>query len=190
MALCECGCGQETPLARCTDRSKGIIKGQPLRFIRGHHSRLRPKETEDHIIQRFNSKYVVDDTGCWLGKGTIAPNGYGHFRVRGKGIYAHRFSYEIHKGKIPAGMTIDHLCRTPGCVNPFHLDLVTNAENIRRSGSTRSAIHASVLKRKTKTTCKRGHPLNEVNTFIRKDGSRSCRLCNNIRLAAKRKKAK
>jgi hypothetical protein len=71
------------------------------------------------------------NSGCWLWLGSLR-SGYGRFSLNGKTCEAHRVSYEHLVGPIPQGMMIDHLCRTRCCINPDHLEPVTNAENIRR----------------------------------------------------------
>lgn len=122
--LCECGCGRPAPIATKINKKRGWIKGQPLRFIQGHSIKLKPSE----II-----RYRVDSiTNCWVWQRSINPNGYGHLTVNNKQVLAHRFVYEFYKGPIPEGLTLDHLCRNPSCVNPDHLEPVTHAENCRR----------------------------------------------------------
>ncbi len=82
----------------------------------------------------FDRKTVVpkDKSQCWIWVGST-DRGYGRMRPkRGVNIAAHRFSYEIHKGKIRAGLVIDHLCRVRNCVNPDHLETVSIGENILR----------------------------------------------------------
>ncbi len=102
----------------------------------------------------------------WTGANTAGYGVYG----RGPQKLVHRMSYELHIGPIPAGLQIDHLCRNRCCLNPDHLEVVTGAENLRRSlGPT--GLNAQ------KTHCKRGHPFDEGNTRIGKDGSRNCRTC-------------
>lgn len=67
---------------------------------------------------------------CWFWTGAIQERGYGQFWIKGNVIeYAHRYSYEAHKGAIPEGMVVMHACDTPSCVNPEHLSLGTNHEN-------------------------------------------------------------
>lgn len=76
----------------------------------------------------------ADAEGCWLWTGAVVGDGYGRFS---HDLYAHRYAYELLVGPIPDGLHIDHLCRTPLCVNPAHMEPVTAAENNRR----RSAAH-------------------------------------------------
>jgi hypothetical protein len=68
-------------------------------------------------------------TPCWVWLGSRSPEGYGRIGV----AYAHRISYERHVGPIPEDLHIDHLCRNKTCVNPEHLEPVTQAENQRRA---------------------------------------------------------
>lgn len=110
--------------------------------------------------------------GCW--EWTAATHGtgpYGAFWDGTKLVQAHRWAYEFFMGKIPDGLTIDHLCRNTVCVNPGHLEPVTHRENNLRGGSM-SAIHA------TKTHCIAGHPFDEKNTRITPRGTRVCRECH------------
>jgi hypothetical protein len=89
------------------------------------------------IRERFESKFFVDDSGCWVWLGARKAISYGHFRVDSeKTDYAHRVSYRIYKGAIPEGLVIDHLCRKTLCVNPDHLEATTQLENILRSERT------------------------------------------------------
>lgn len=107
---------------------------------------------------------------CWIWTASTAK-GYGNIRADGGVRYAHRLSYELAHGPIPDGLYIDHRCRRTRCVNPAHLEAVTNAENVRRGNAG--------LKYRLKTHCKNGHPYDEENTVIRADGTgRSCRECH------------
>lgn len=82
---------------------------------------------------------------------------------------AHRFSYQLYKGNIPKNLVIDHLCKNPSCVNPDHLEAVTNRENILR-GISPAAINSK------KTHCPKGHKLSGDNVYIYRN-SRWCKKC-------------
>lgn len=77
-------------------------------------------------------------TGCWLWRGSLSL-GYASFG----GVWGHRLAYEYAIGPIPAGLELDHLCRTTNCVNPAHLEPVTHAENMRRGAAARRAAKAA-----------------------------------------------
>jgi hypothetical protein len=107
-------------------------------------------------------------TACVIWSGCIQANGYG--RVNGRG-YAHRVAYEQVHGPIPRGLHIDHICRVRSCVNPEHLEAVSQKENNRRAQAARSH-------------CRYGHPLDGVKPYP--GGlSRCCTTCIRQRNAAR-----
>lgn len=121
--------------------------------------------------ERFDCKYIqVPESGCWIWEARIAPSGYGIFWNAGKNRRAHRIAYELYREPIPEGMTLDHLCRVTCCVNPWHLEVVTVRENLRR-GNGICAVNTR------KTHCKYGHALDAINTLVRKPGERVCLTC-------------
>jgi hypothetical protein len=89
----------------------------------------------DTLELRFWAKVRRQDD-CWEWRGSRNPRGYGKISNKGKLLGAHRVSYEIHKGQIPDGLEIDHLCRNRWCVNPDHLEAVSHAANLHRSPLT------------------------------------------------------
>lgn len=123
--------------------------------------------------ERFWSKVEIrgaDD--CWLWTAAHHGDGYGLHRHLGRTSRAHRVAYELTIGPIPEGLMLDHLCRVRDCVNPAHLEPVTNRENILRSEITPPGINAR------KTHCIRGHEFTPDNTLVRRDGAkRECRAC-------------
>jgi len=129
------------------------------------------------LEQRFWSKVDFDGPTselvggqCWLWTACTHRDGHGKFGVGRQTVYAHRLAYEAIVGPITAGLVVDHLCRVPACVNPEHLEPVTNAENTLR-GEAFSAQQAR------RTECPEGHPYNYENTYLWR-GHRRCRIFN------------
>lgn len=134
-------------------------------------------------MQRFWSK--VDKGApdeCWRWRDPDPRDGYGKFWTETKHWRAHRFAYEQLVGPIPDGMTLDHTCHDittcaggsscphRACVNPAHLEPVTDTENLRR-GLSPFVINAR------KTHCIRGHEFTPENTYTTPSGTRHCRAC-------------
>lgn len=132
------------------------------------------------LPERFWQKVTPEpNSGCWLWTGATIPEGYGSFGVKGRHQQgAHRVSYEALCHQIPRGFHIDHLCRTPSCVNPAHLEAVTPGENTRRG-------RAGAFQRE-RTHCPSGHEYTTENTYMRRVGWRDCRECNRVRAASRR----
>jgi hypothetical protein len=94
---------------------------------------------------KFHESYeIIPESGCWIWTKGSMTSGYGSLRVGDKSAYAHRVSWEVHHGPIPAGMHVLHRCDVRSCVSPHHLFLGTNQDNIadsvskgRRKGITR-----------------------------------------------------
>lgn len=124
----------------------------------------------DHF---WSSAMPCPISGCWLWLGTITGAGYGHRRIGGQDKLMHRLAYEALIGPIPSGLQIDHKCRVRCCVNPTHMEPVTNRVNILRGvGITAEAAR--------KDRCSNGHPFDEENTRLVKRGEfqwRRCRAC-------------
>lgn len=129
-------------------------------------------ELGDSVLPpRFWNKVQPNpDTGCWEWTGSKnkrAP--YGRFLWQGKVELAHRLAYEMLIGPIPEGLVIDHCCRHHSCVNPAHLDIVTQRDNVLR-GETFGA------KAQRTGYCSHGHELTPENLYTY-EGRSWCRQC-------------
>jgi hypothetical protein len=115
---------------------------------------------------------------CWLWIGARIYSGYGLFNDAPHHMtYAHRWAYEFMVADIPEGLELDHLCRVRNCVNVFHLEPVTRAENSLR---------------RRKPFCDLGHPEVDENISIRRAGRYvyyRCRTCANARVSQRRRDA-
>jgi hypothetical protein len=127
---------------------------------------------------RFVQKIEISDEGCWNWQAGLSHNGYGKFTVNGSDVRAHRWSYSNFVGPIADGMTVDHLCNNRRCVNPDHLQTLTQTENVLAEHSESTARKNSL-----KTECPKGHPYTDENTYRYKNG-RTCKTCATSKVAA------
>lgn len=139
------------------------------------------KSTRKHasLIERF-WRYVSPEpnSGCWLwtGSGTYGYGTIGRGKRIEMKVIAHRLSYELHIGPIPEGLVLDHLCRVRCCVNPQHLEPVTNEENIRRGEAGKYQSR--------RTHCPSGHEYSPENTQIHRATHRLCKACHKVNARA------
>lgn len=120
--------------------------------------------------ERFWEK--VDKCGdeeCWPWLASLNDAGYGQIAIDGRPHRAHRVSYELMVGPIPDGLVLDHLCRNRQCVNPRHLEPVTDKINIQRAAPFRAY--------EQRTSCPSGHEYTPENTRIDTEGYQRCRTC-------------
>lgn len=132
--------------------------------------------TDQAVVARFWQKVSKGQPSeCWIWTAAQSGDGYGRFYAGGRLHNAHRVSVLLAGQDIPDGMVVDHLCRNRLCVNPSHLRVVTNEDNLKAEGSLAAARIAS-----EKTHCKRGHALNGDNLRISSKGRRRCLACHAI----------
>lgn len=134
---------------------------------------MRSRKVHGSVMERVWAKFERQPNGCWLWTASTTRDGYPMLSSTAhRTVHVHRWIYETLVEPIPDGYEVDHLCRTPACVNPAHLEAVTGEENRRR-------------KHEATTHCRRGHPYNAANT--RTVGlKRVCRVCARERERARR----
>ena len=130
--------------------------------------------TRDELfwIKVGDDSETADD--CWPGRGPINNMGYGVFAVGDRTTTsAHRYAYESLVGPIPDGLVLDHLCKNPICVNPWHVDPVTTLVNNLRSDNC------------GRTHCPKGHEYTDDNVYVTPGTTwRSCRECGRAKFRA------
>jgi hypothetical protein len=130
----------------------------------------RPRPLDERALDKFEQRGPEE---CWPWTGMKSDKGYGKIKLNGRRspcVQAHRVVYEMFIGPIAEGLVLDHLCRNHGCVNPSHLEPVTDRENILRG-------EGIAAQRAQQTRCIHGHPFDETNTYRRPNGTRDCRRC-------------
>lgn len=90
------------------------------------------EQSRAKLIRRIEKHSMPEpNSGCWIWVGCLTPTGYGHVYIRkGKNRRAHRASWEVYRGEIPTGLSVLHSCDMPPCVNPDHLFLGTQEDNM------------------------------------------------------------
>jgi hypothetical protein len=139
----------------------------------------------------------MEASSCTPFTGHINASGYGTVYMGGRNRLAHRVAWELHRGPIPAGMTIDHLCHVPDvcpggitcphrrCINVEHMAVVTVSENAKRGSKGQRGV-ARGRQQRAKTHCPSGHEYDEGNTRWYR-GYRYCRACERARPSRHRK---
>jgi hypothetical protein len=124
-------------------------------------------------FQRFALRSSADE--CWEWTGDHYKDGYARSTAQTT-TSGHRIAYLLLRGDVPAPLVLDHLCRNRGCVNPWHLEPVTNLENIRRQ--------------RWSGVCRKGiHEMTDDNSYWSPDGlHRRCRACVQMSKAGKPRK--
>ena len=121
----------------------------------------------------YDRTLIQNGDECWLWKGFInQSHGYGIAYLGQSQLRAHRLSYLLHKGPIQDGLVVCHSCDMPRCVNPEHLWIGTQRDNLHDSISKGRFVQAQ-----TKSHCIHGHEFTEATTFRKKNGKKECQIC-------------
>lgn len=108
---------------------------------------------------------------CWVWVAGRTAQGYGLFHPsKTQSVLAHRWAYQQAGNEIPEGMVLDHLCRNRRCVNPLHLEPVTDQENLRRGAGYG-------LRNGMRRSCVNGHSYTPENSYYSPAGELRCRQC-------------
>jgi len=111
-------------------------------------------EKIEKLKMRFFQRIQRTESGCWLWTGSVHKGGYGRIKLR-HDVYgvAHRVAWELLRGPIPPGLTIDHLCFVKRCVNPEDLEPCTTQENTRRYYAAYPVVRAPKPPRRKPALC-------------------------------------
>ena len=114
-----------------------------------HYTRLlRWGKLERTFDDKVNSSYTVDGNGCWVVNRGLNKDGYAYMHDgTGKKVRLHKYTYERKNGAIANGLVCDHLCRVRNCINPDHIEAVTNRENVVRGIASRKRAKAKIERR-------------------------------------------
>lgn len=157
---------------------------------RGAESGYSP-DVDEWDVKRF-MKYVemVPESGCWIWTAALNSFGYGQFGLRTpvrRPYPAHRVSYVIHHGPITTGMVIDHKCRVRSCVNPDHIRMVTQKQNMEHAAIAPGMGTGGVAAVNRRKTC---CPKCAGEYSVNSQGWRICKPCTKKRYAARYRQKK
>lgn len=109
----------------------------PMHRGRWERNRTTERQRRSTVRERINAGHEKNEDGCWIWVRAVSSSGYGSISVDGRIRNAHKVAYEEFVGSVPDGKVLDHLCRVTRCINPEHLQAVTQSTNVRRGNRAR-----------------------------------------------------
>jgi hypothetical protein len=129
-------------------------------------------EYDKNWLSKVWSKAVPTESGCILWTGYCGPTGYGQISYRGRSNGVHRYVYALLREPLETHQHVCHSCDVRNCINPDHMWIGNPELNARdRAAKKRGAWER-------KTHCPKGHPYDDANTYLTKEGKRNCRACS------------
>lgn len=140
-------------------------------FTQAARRARNPVLTDAQYFERYKSRTIVDENGCWLWQGFVHKTGYGDTAYRGKNMKAHRAMFIVAKEPVPDGLNVLHTCDVRNCINPDHLWLGTISDNKQDELAKGRNYEAN------RTHCPKGHSYAEHGIRHGRNAWRVCALC-------------
>jgi hypothetical protein len=109
------------------------------------YTTIQPRRAKPFLDRFWEKVDRRSPEECWQWLGSrLKPSGHGRFNIGGRVHLAHRVAYEIQNGQIPHGMVVRHRCNFAPCCNPSHLELGTQADNVRDIHNNKEPVKVSI----------------------------------------------
>lgn len=140
----------------------------------------------DKAAKIIDRSVVDNTTGCWNYTGCKSKSGYSRVNYNGRCINGQRALWQFLYGELPKYTHVLHHCDNRLCVNPAHLFVGTNQDNVSDKIKKGRGVNPIATLNKNKSHCKNGHEYTEDNTWYESNGSRHCKTCNKERQKVRR----